>query len=416
VTYRPRVVDHELEERLQSAGGVLIEGPKACGKTETAGRAAGSAVFLDVDENARQAASITPRRLLEGDSPRLLDEWQLAPEIWNHVRREIDARREPGQFILTGSAIPAEDALRHSGAGRIGRLSMRPMSLFELGYSTGEVSVSQLLERGVEGASDPGLDVAALADLITIGGWPRHLGMSVAAATRATRDYVAELTHTDLPSVDGVRRDPLRVSLLLASMARNVATYASMNTLAADAGGSDGSLSRHSVSDYITALQRLLILEDQPAWSPHIRSRARLRQASKRHFIDPSLAVAALGVTPGRLMDDLNFLGFLFESLLVRDLRIYSQAADARVLQYRDGSGMEVDAIVEAADGRWAAFEVKLGGRFIDDAAANLLDFAAKVDTGRSGEPAALAVITASGFGFQRPDGVWVLPIGSLGP
>ena len=416
MTYRPRVVDREFQERLESGGAVLIEGPKACGKTETARQVAGSAVFLDIDENARQTASMAPQRLLEGATPRLIDEWQLAPEIWNHVRRAVDARRESGQFVLTGSLIPAEDTLRHSGAGRISRLLMRPMSLFELGHANGEVSVGRLLDSELDGAGDPGLDVESLAGLITVGGWPGHLEKSTEAATRAARDYVAEITHTDVLSVDGVRRDPRKVTRFLASFARNTATYASNNTLAADTEGSDRQVGRHTVSDYLTALERLLVVEEQPAWSPHIRSKARLRQASKRHFVDPSLAVAALGLTQGRLLDDLNFLGFLFESLVVRDLRVYAQASDSRVLQYRDNTGLEVDAIVEAADGRWAAFEVKLGGSMVDDGAESLLDFAAKVDTGRCGEPGALCVVTASGYGYQRADGVWVLPIGALGP
>jgi hypothetical protein len=416
MTYRPRVVDRELQERLESSGAVLIEGPKACGKTETAGQVAGSAVFMDIDQNARLTAAVAPQRLLEGATPRLIDEWQLAPEIWNHVRREVDARKESGQFVLTGSLIPTQDALRHSGAGRISRLLMRPMSLFELGSSTGEVSIGRLLDAELDGAGDPGLDIEALAGLITVGGWPGHLERSTVAATRAARDYLAEIAHTDVVSVDGVRRDPRKVMRFLASLARNTATYASNNTLAADTYGSDVQVGRHSVSDYLTALERLLVVEEQPAWSPHMLSRARLRQASKRHFVDPSLAVAALGLTRGRLLDDLNFLGFLFESLVVRDLRVYAQASDCRVLQYRDNTGLEVDAILEASDGRWAAFEVKLGGRLVDDGAESLLDFVAKVDTGRCGEPAALCVVTASGYGYQRPDGVWVLPIGALGP
>lgn len=416
VAYRPRVMDAELADRLLSAGAVVIQGPKACGKTETARRVAKSAVFLDIDANARQAATLAPERVLEGETPRLIDEWQLAPEIWNHVRHEIDARAQPGQFILTGSLIPAEDTVRHSGAGRISRLMLRPMSSFETGRSTGAVSVEGMLAGEAPTTKDPGLAIGDVAESIAAGGWPRHQDLSVPAATRSVRDYVEEITHTDVATVDGVRRDPAKVARLMASLARNVATYASNNTLAADTGATAEQLDRHTVSDYLTALERLFIIEDQPAWAPHLRSRARLRSASKRHFIDPSLAVAALRVSADRLLDDLRFLGFLFESMVVRDLRVYAQASDARVLQYRDESGLEVDAIVEQADGRWAAFEVKLGGALIDEGAENLLRFADRVDTDRCGAPAVLGVITASGVGFQRPDGVLIIPIGALGP
>lgn len=416
VTYRPRIIDAELAKRLLSAGAVVLEGPKACGKTETAGRIAGSAVFLDIDANARLAATLAPDRLLEGETPRLIDEWQLAPEIWNHVRHEIDARGKPGQFILTGSLIPAEDTVRHSGAGRISRLMLRPMSSFETGRSTGDVSIARMLAGEAPTTKDPGLTIGDVAENIAVGGWPRHLKLSVEAATRSVRDYVEEITHTDVATVDGVRRDPAKVARLMASLARNVATYASNNTLAADTGATGDQLDRHTVSDYLTALERLFIIEDQPAWAPHLRSRARLRNASKRHFVDPSLAVAALGASPDRLLDDLELLGFLFESMVVRDLRVYAQASDARVLQYRDETGLEVDTIVEVADGRWAAFEVKLGGALVDEGAENLLRFADRVDVERCGAAAVLGIISASGVGYERPDGILVIPVGALGP
>lgn len=414
--YKRRVVDSELTERLSSAGAVVIEGPKACGKTETARQVAGSEVLLDVDEQARQAASIAPERVLKGAIPRLVDEWQVLPEIWDHVRREVDRRGSPGQFILTGSSLPAEDALRHSGAGRISRLLMRPMSLFETEHSTGEASIRDLLDGRTRGADDPRIEIVDIADLLAVGGWPRHLTMNVESAVRSTRDYVNELVRTDIVSVDGVRRDPQKLNRLMASLARNVATQASNNTLAADTGGADGSLHRDTVRDYLTALERLMVIEDQPAWSPHLRSRTRMRQAAKRHFVDPSLAVASLHARPERLLDDLNFMGLLFESLVIRDLRVYTQALDAEVFHYRDEVGLEVDAIVQVGDGRWAAFEIKLGARLIDEAAKNLLAFTRKVDTDRCGNPAALAVITGSGYGFERSDGVWVLPVGALGP
>lgn len=416
MSYLPRTVDAELAAQLDAAGAVVIEGPKACGKTETARQIASSEVLLDVDANARQAVAVDPRLVLAGDTPRLIDEWQVEPTIWNHVRREIDDRSEPGQFILTGSAVPADDVTRHTGAGRITRLRMRPMSLFESGGSTGEVSVAELLAGGPAQASDPGLTVAALAREVSVGGWPGLRELPVESALRAVRGYLDEIRRVDIDRVDGARRDPEKVQQLLRSLARHVATHASLTTLAADTGGSEGPLKRDTVSHYLEVLTRLMVVEDQPAWAPHLRSRARLRGAAKRHFVDPSLAVAALVSNPEGLLSDLELLGLLFESLVVRDLRVYAQAADAQVLQYRDSNGLEVDAIVRSADGRWAAFEVKLGPSQVDQGAANLKRFAALVDTKTGDGPAALAVVTGFGYGYARDDGVSVIPIGALGP
>jgi len=409
-------VDSELGARLSAVGAVVVEGPKACGKTLTARQLAASEVLLDVDANARQAIAVDPALVLDGPTPRLLDEWQIEPAIWNHVRRAIDARSEPGQFILTGSAVPADDITRHTGAGRIGRLRMRPMSLFESGASSGGIMLAELLEGRMNSSADPGLTVADIAEEVSRGGWPGLRGRSARSALLAVRDYLDEIARVDVSRVDGTHRDPGRVARLLASLARNVGTHAAATTLAKDAGGADGPLKDDTVRDYLAALERLMVVEDQPAWAPHLRSSHRLRTAPKRHFVDPSLAVAALRATPARLLGDLNLLGFLFESLVVRDLRVYAQAADARVSQYRDSGGLEVDAIVEAGDGRWLAFEVKLGHGQIDDAAASLLRFAARVDTARCGAPALLGVIVATGYGYRRKDGVAVIPIGALGP
>lgn len=413
--YHPRIVDAELAARLKGTGAVLIEGPKACGKTATARQIAASEVLLDVDERARQAAAVDPALVLDGPSPRLIDEWQLEPAIWNHVRRAVDDRREPGQFILAGSALPADDLTRHTGAGRITRLRMRPMSLFEAGVSSGEISLSRLLDGERAHAADTGLQVADLAREISIGGWPGLRGRELEHALRGVRDYLDEVARVDVSRVEERRRDPDKVRALLRSLARNVSTYASAATLAADTGGADGPLKDDTVSGYLHALERLMIVEDQPPWAPHLRSKSVLRRMRKRHFVDPSLAVAALRATPDRLLRDIRLLGFLFESLVVRDLRVYAQAADASVLQYRDGHGVEVDAIVETADGRWAAFEVKLGVGLLDEAASALKRFAQKVDTDRAGRPAALGVIVASGYGYVREDGVAVVPIGALG-
>lgn len=371
--------------------------------------------MFDVDANARQAVAVDPTLVLEGPSPRLIDEWQIEPAIWNHIRRAVDDRSEPGLFILTGSAVPPDDITRHTGAGRIARLRMRPMSLFETGRSAGSISLSELLDGGMSPGADPGLTAADLAEEVAIGGWPGLRGRGVPDVLLAVRDYLDEIARVDIGRVNG-HRDPGRVRRLLASLARNVATHASATTIARDTGGVDGALKDDTVREYIGTLERLMVIENQPAWAPHLRSKHRLRTAPKRHFVDPSLAVAALGATPDRLLGDLNLLGFLFESLVVRDLRIYAQAADAQVSQYRDSGGLEVDAIVEASDGRWMAFEVKLGHAQIDDAAANLTRFAARIDTTNSGDPALLGVIVATGYGYRRNDGVAVIPIGALGP
>ncbi len=412
--YRPRIIDAELVARLSATGAVVIEGPKACGKTATARQVAASEVLLDVDANARQAIAVDPALVIDGETPRLIDEWQLEPEIWNHIRRTVDDRRQPGQFILTGSAVPADDITRHTGAGRITRLRMRPMTLFETGRSNGNISLAQLLAGEPARSADPGLTVADLAEEIAIGGWPGFRGLTLDQSLRAVRDYLDEIRRVDVRRVDGTRRDPSKVGQLLRSLARNVATYAAATTLANDTGGADGPLKDDTVRAYLDALERLMIVEDQPAWAPHLRSKYVLRSAAKRHFVDPSLAVAALRATPDRLLRDLNLFGFLFESLVIRDLRVYAQASDAHVLQYRDSNNLEVDAIVETADGGWAAFEIKLGPGQVDEGAASLSKFAKQIDTDTCGKPAALGVIVGTGYGYVRDDGIAVIPIGAL--
>lgn len=417
MAYSPRVIDSELRTRLASAGAVVIEGPKACGKTASARQVAASEVLLDVDRAARDAAAIDPSLILDGAVPRLIDEWQVVPEIWNSVRREVDDRAEPGQFLLTGSAVPADDATRHTGAGRIVRLQMRPMSLYESGHSSGSISLASVLDGDVVRSTDSGHSVAGLVDRVCMGGWPAFQRLSVADALIAVSAYLDEIRRTDINRVDGVQRDPERVAKTLRSLARNVATAAATTKLAADTEEGESALARNTIYDHLSALERLMIIEDQPAWNPHLRSRVQLRTTPNRHFIDPSLAVAALGASPRRLLMDLNFFGLLFESLVIRDLRVYAQHSDANVYYYRDNKGLEVDAVVEARDGRWAAFEVKLGGEEpVDLAAANLLRFAKRIDTTKAGEPGRLAVIVASGYGYVRKDGVAVIPIGSLKP
>lgn len=414
--YLPRIADLELQKRLESSGAVLVEGPKACGKTETARQLAKSEVLLDVEEEARRAAEINPSLILEGETPRLIDEWQVAPGIWNHVRREVDNRDDPGQFILAGSAQPTDDQTRHTGAGRISRLRMRPMSLHELGTSNGEVSLAKLLGGEKAEAGDPGLELQEVAEALCRGGWPGFRQLEMDPALRGVRDYLNEMVRADLKTI-GPRHRPEKVMRLLQSLARNLATSVAATTLARDASESGDPVTSATAAEYLEALSRLFIIEDQPAWRPHLRSRYALRKAPKRHFVDPSLAVAALRANPQALMNDLNTFGLFFESLAIRDLRIYAQPLEARIEHYRDSNDLEVDGIVKCQDGSWGAFEVKLGGETaVEEAATALRKFAGQVDTGRSGEPAVLAVLTAGGYGYAREDGVQVVPIGALGP
>ena len=293
---------------------------------------------------------------------------------------------------------------------------MRTMSLAETGHSSRTISLSDLLKGEAPRSSSTELTVREIAERIAVGGWPGLVHRDTTSAMQAVRDYLEEIRRVDVGRVDQTKRDPARVGRLLRSFARNVSTCASNATLAADAGGIDGPLASETVADYLSALERLMIIEDQPAWATHLRSRSVLRQAAKRHFVDPSLAMAALRAVPDRLLEDLNLFGFLFESLVVRDLRIYAQSADASIYHYRDNTGLEVDAIVQANDGRWAAFEIKLGVGYVDAGAESLLKFVRRVDTDKSGEPGVLAVITSTGYGYVREDGIGVIPIGALGP
>ena len=414
--YLPRVVDASVERLLRLIPTVVIEGPRGCGKTTTARQFAASEVSLDAVPNARRTALTDPRAVLDGDTPRLIDEWQLAPGIWNAVRRASDDRRNTGQFILTGSANPDDDVTRHSGAGRVARIRMRPLSLFELGHSNGAVSLRSLIE-GVTPAAQA--DAHTLGDMATwtcAGGYPQTIGLPVDDAQEFLRLYLDEVTRIDISRTDGIERDPVRVSRLIASLARNVSSRASLRTLALDTNG--GRLDTKTVTSYLQALERVFVAEDVPAWSPRLRSRVALRSAPVRQFADPALACATLHADPGRLLDDLETFGLLFESLVLRDLRIYAGPLDARVGHYRDETDLEVDAVIELRDGAWAAFEVKLGGEAaIEHAAASLAKLAARVDPKVGSRQRALAVLTATGgYAYTRPDGISVIPITTLGP
>ena len=371
---------------------------------------------MDTDPRVPVVLAVDSSLLLDAPPPLLLDEWQVQPSLWNHVRRAVDDRQRTGQFILTGSATPTDDATRHSGAGRFARIRMRPMSLLESGHSTGRISLDGLLTGESSRVSQPALTLPVLAERIVTGGWPALQSLPSRDAARSVRDYLATIEQVDVPRATGSRRDPVKVARIISSIARNVATEASVTTLATDSGRDGQALARNTVDDYLDILTRLMIVEDQPAWSTHLRSAATARKSPKRHSVDPSLAAAALRATPTSILADLNFFGPLFESLAVRDLRIYAQEADGVISQYRDSSGLEVDAIVTTGDGRWGAFEVRLGVGQVDAAARGLLRFQDRVDTRRMGEPAFLGVITPSGLGYRRPDGVHVLPLGALAP
>ena len=415
--YLPRIVGREVEGALLRRGAVLVEGVRGCGKTWMARHFARSELRLD-DDGALLLAASDPEAALRGPVPRLLDEWQNAPHLWNRVRRECDDRAEPGQFILTGSATPHDDVTRHTGTGRITRVLLRPMSMWETGHSTGAVSLKQLFDG--ETASllpdgQPGL--AEIASAICVGGWPQNLGRSQDDALLSVADYANEIIRVDIPFASGVRHDPTMMRRLMGSLALNVANEAKITKLASDM-DTDHPPTRNTVAAYLDALRRIHVVEDQPAWSVSLRSKATLRREAKRHFADPSLAAAMLRATPAQLLADPTAFGSLFESLAVRDLRIYSQAERAAVFHYRDNTGLEADAIVERDDGAWIAAEVKLNSRpsAIDKAARTLLRLRDKTTRQRAASLATLLVITSTGPAYRRPDGIQVAPITALGP
>ena len=415
--YVPRIVGREVENALGRRGAVLVEGVRGCGKTWMARHFARSEVRLDDDATLLVAAA-DPAEVLRGPVPRLLDEWQNAPQLWNRVRRECDDRPEPGQFILTGSSAPQDDVTRHTGTGRISRVMLRPMSLWETGASSGVASLEKLfLGETVSSLPDEQPGLRDIASAVCVGGWPQNLGLSDHDARLSVGDYVNEIIRVDIPTASGVRHDPTMVRRLMQSLASNVATEAKMAKLASDmdVGHPSG---RNTVAAYLDALRRIYVAEDQPAWAANLRSKATLRREAKRHFVDPSLAAAMLRATPERLLSDPTAFGALFESLVVRDLRIYSQAHGASTFHFRDNSGLEVDAIVERFDGRWIAAEAKLnpGPQAVNRAAASLLRLTSKTSAERAASLAALVVITPTGAAYRRPDGVQVVPITALGP
>ena len=411
--YRSRLVEGSIASALRAVGAVVVEGPRACGKTWTARQFAASEVLFDGGDEQRLAFAVDPERILDGPTPRLLDEWHLVPGTWNAMRRACDDRPEKGIFLLTGSAFPPDDITRHSGAGRVRRVRMRTMTLAESGHSTGEVSLGSILGGGPVSAAKPAAAFKDVVECAVRGGWPGLGDLPAAVAQENLSAYLEEIARTDVARVDRARRDPVGVSALIRSLARNVSSEASYSTLAADV-----DLDRATVKAYLEALERLFVAERSPAWQPRLMSRVPLRQAPKRFFADPSLAAAVLEVGTERLRSELNYFGLVFENLVMRDLLVYAGANGCNVHHYRDKNGLEADAIVQRpSDGTWVAIEVKLGGALAIDRAANsLLRLEANVDTSRIGPPAKLLVVTATGYGYERPDSVAVAPVTALGP
>ena len=418
--YSPRLAEARLERALAAAPMVLIEGPKGCGKTWLGLSRSRSKMMLAEDPNALSAArTVTREALLDGGRPRLVDEWQRAPEVWDAARGISDMDGAAGKFIFTGSYSRADAITRHSGAGRLMRVRLRPMSLQELGHATGEVSIAGLLAGEAYSVLAPQTDARRLAEFVCGGGWPRHSGLSAEASQDLLVSYLDESARVDLPAETGSSHDPAKVRRLLRSIARNVSTTASQALLARDTAGDGARLNHQTVSRYLDALERLFILDDVPAWSPHMMSGRPARQSPKRHLADPSLAAAALGVGPDRLARDMRSLGLLFESLAMRDLRVYCDAGDIAVFHHQDHRGGELDAVLEARDGRWIAVEAKLGGNeaMLDEAAAKLLAVSRRIDVSRRPPPSAHLIVTAFGASaYRRPDGVTVAPLTALGP
>jgi hypothetical protein len=416
-SYISRLCDESLQLSLQSSGAVLIEGAKWCGKTSTAGNASRSVLFMQDPDNAGSylaMADTKPSLLLKGETPRLIDEWQMAPVLWDAVRFEVDNRAETGQFILTGSAVPSDNVTAHTGTGRISRLMMRPMSLFESLESNGAVSLRALFDgdQDIEAQSD--LSIENIAFALCRGGWPASIKLQGKAALRMAMDYVEAVINYDVSRVDNVEKNPDRVRLLLRSLARNIATTATYQTIRTDMEATDITISDKTISSYMNALRRLFVVEDLPAWSPSLRSKTAIRTSEKRHFVDPSIATAVLRTNPEGILKDFQYFGFLFEALCTRDIRVYAQTNDGDVFHYRDKSGLESDLIVRLRDGRWAAIEVKLGKKQIDEAAENLLALKARIDEDKMGEASFMMVITGGQYAYRRNDGVLVVPVACL--
>ena len=416
--YYSRVVDEYFRRKLSSTGALVVEGPKWCGKTTTAEGMAASALYVqdpDYTDYYIEQARRKPSVLLEGDKPRLIDEWQDIPKIWDAVRFDVDRNGYGGRYILTGSVVIKEaddEERKHSGTGRMAFVHMNTMSLFESEDSNGEVSFKGLFDGETDYSSRSDMTLEDLAFVLCRGGWPRTVGMDKATALEPSKDYYRAVVYEDMSRVDGVRRNPIVVDHVLKSLSRNICTMADTSNIAEDV---KQVATRQTVTSYIGALRKLFVVDDIPSWRPALLSKARMRASPKRCFADPSIATAALGAGPGTLIKDMPSFGSLFEALAIRDLRVYSQVIDGQVYHYHDTTGLEVDAIVSLADGRWCAIEIKLNSGE-DEGARNLIRFRNKTRLADGTGPSFLAVLTGTGFYHVRPDGVLVIPIGCLGP
>ena len=422
--YLERIGDELLKRKLRSSAAVLIEGPKWCGKTSMGAQLAKSIVYIqDPDKRSmyRKMADTQPSLLLEGETPHMLDEWQTIPILWDAVRFAADQRQEMNQFILTGSATPIDDdensEMEHTGTGRIARLRMRPMSLWESKESRGQVSLKALFDGTQEmGLFENPLTLKDLAFVMCRGGWPGALGLEEDDALEVAINLVDELVNTDVNRVDGTEKNPDRVRAVLRSYARNISTMTAASTIMADVKANDISITDKTLTNYLTALRRLFIIEDAKAWQPSLRSKTGIRTSNKRHFVDTSIATAVLELNPKSILEDFNLFGFLFEDFCLRDVRVYTEPLRGTVYHYHDNSELESDLIIRLHDGRWAAIEVKTGSKEIEEAADNLIQLSKDVDTSKIGEPAFLMVLTAGQYAYRREDGVYVVPIGCLKP
>lgn len=425
--YRKRVADEVLKDNLEAAGLVLIEGTKWCGKTTTAEQQAGSIVYMNDPEHSESYHALVqnaPKILLRGDTPRLVDEWQEAPELWDTARFEVDHREvKTGQFIFTGSTvIPREklEKIKHSGTGRAAWVRMRTMSLWESGESNGQLSLGNLFLGKTEDAyMANALDIEQLAWLICRGGWPAALYMTHNGALRQSFNYIDAIVSKDISNVDGVRRDRDFAMRLLRSYARFQGAQAPLSSVYDDLkSNAEGTMTEETISSYISALKNLFVIEDSPAWNPNLRSKTAIRTSDTRYFVDPSIATAAMGVGPEDLLSDLNAMGLLFETLCVRDLRVYAEAIDGKVYHYRDKNNLECDAVIHLRNGKYGLVEIKLGGeKLIKEGVATLTALASKIDVNRMSSPSFLMVLTGTGsYAYKRKDGVWVAPIGCLKP
>ena len=419
--YKARVADALLKDKLEAKGAVVIEGPKWCGKTTTAMQVAKSIIRMDEpsrrDTNI-QMADIAPERLLQDDTPRLIDEWQIAPKLWDATRYEVDTRGEEGQFILTGSAVPVEsEEMTHSGTGRFTWLTMRPMSLFESGESTGEVSLGELFENPGQIKGINPLDIDRLAFLICRGGWPPAVDMKEKAALAQAFDYYDAVVKSDINRADGVSKNPERVKRLMRSFARNQGGQVPNTSIRDDIMANDAEgMNEYTVASYIAALKKIFVIEDMPAWNPNLRSKTSIRTSDTRYYVDPSIATAALGIGPRDLLNDLNTMGLMFETMCVRDLRVYAEFLDGEVMHYRDKSGLECDTVIHLRNGSYGLAEIKLGGqKLIKEGAANLKALAAKIDTTKMPAPSFMMIVAGTGdFAYRREDGIFIVPIGCL--